>query len=158
MNAERVEFQIKLIQATNQVQFVYGNWSDAVSATTAEIGEVGLRGATNADFKNITVASGGSWASPAAGATNADKVFYNESSVATKPASGLTYTFTPPPPCAAPVDQASGLSFGVPTFSSVTGSFTAAPSTPTGYLVSVTLRRQLQPTRLTEQFIQQDNR
>lgn len=51
------------------------------------------------------------------------------------PASGTQYSFTPPPPCVAPVDQATALTFGTTTFSSIPGSFTAAASTPSGYVV-----------------------
>ncbi|MBK7432586.1 MAG: hypothetical protein IPI66_00985 [Chitinophagaceae bacterium] len=80
------------------------------------------------------MASGGNWASPAAGTLNNDICFYNESNVATKPALGQTYTFTPPAPCVTPADQPSALVL-TPTTSSVSGTFTAAPSTPTNYLV-----------------------
>jgi len=96
LNAERFEYQIQLIQATGEIKFVYGNWSNAVSATTSNLAQVGLRGATNADFNNLDVAAGGNWSSPTPGGTNTATCYYNEGNVATKPANGLTYTFTPP--------------------------------------------------------------
>lgn len=134
VNTERIDMQIRLIQATNEIKIVYGTWSDAISATTTNIGEVGLRGAGNTDFKNLSVASGGNWASPTPGAVNSATVFYNETSPTTKPASGLTYTFTPPPPCVAPTAQPTALNL-VPHVSSFDGSFTNASPAPTGYLV-----------------------
>ncbi|MFT3911086.1 MAG: GEVED domain-containing protein [Ferruginibacter sp.] len=140
VQAERIEFQIKLIQATNQIQIVYGSWTNAIllggSGDNATVGgQVGLRGASNADFKNLSVLAAGSWASPTAGGSNTASCYYNSVTPATKPASGQTYTFIPPPNCVAPVDQATSLAFGATTFSSIAGSFTAAASTPTGYLV-----------------------
>src|SRR6185503_16735071 len=74
------------------------------------------------------------WAAPAAGGVNTATVYYNEANVATKPASGQTYTFTPPAPCAAPPDQASGLVL-FPGAGGVGGTLTNAASAPTGYLV-----------------------
>ncbi|HKR06127.1 MAG TPA: T9SS type A sorting domain-containing protein [Bacteroidia bacterium] len=95
-NAERINMQIKLFQTTNVIKIIYGTWSDAVSASSSNNGQIGLRGITNADFKNLGVLSGGNWSSPAAGATNNATCYYNQNSTATKPASGQAYTFTPP--------------------------------------------------------------
>ncbi len=133
-NAESFEMQIQLYQTTNAIKIVYGSWSNAVSATTSNLGEVGLRGATNADFKNLEVLSSGSWASPTAGAANNVTCYYNELTVATKPASGQTYTFTPPAPCATPANQPTSLVF-TPSAGIISATFTAAASTPTNYLV-----------------------
>ena len=138
VNAERFEMQIRLIQATGVVQIVHGSWSDAVNAATTNNGEVGLRGTSGTDFKNLSVLSGSSWAAPALGVVNTATNFYNESSVATKPASGLTYTFSPPPPCVAPSAQPTALLL-TPVASSISGSFTAAAGAPSGYLVVRTL-------------------
>ncbi len=134
-NGERIEFQIKLFQGSNNISYVYGTWTDAESATTALVGQVGLRGATNADFKTISVLNTGNWATPTAGATNAETVYYNQATPAVKPASGLTYNFSYPPPCTAPSNQATGLTQGVTTITSIAGSFTAAAPAPSGYLV-----------------------
>ena len=109
VNTERFEMQIRLIQANSNIELVYGTWSDAVSAITSNNGEVGLRGSSGADFKNLSVLSGESWAAPALGVVNTATVFYNQSNVATKPALGQTYTFAPPPPCPVPGDQPTGV-------------------------------------------------
>ena len=138
LNAERFEMQIQLVQATGEIKMVYGTWSDAISALSTNVGEVGLRGTSGTDFKNLSVLSGGDWAAPAAGAVNTATCFYNETSVATKPALGLTYTYAPPPPCTAPSNQPTALVL-TPSTSSVSGSFTAATSAPSGYLVVRTL-------------------
>ena len=53
----------------------------------------------------------------------------------TYPAVGTKYTFTPPSPCSAPVNQPTNLSFSSITGTSLSGSFTAAASAPSGYLV-----------------------
>ena len=138
VNAERFEMQIQLVQATGVIQIVYGTWSDAVNAITANNGEVGLRGTSGTDFKNLSVLSGGNWAAPAAGALTTATCFYNATSAATTPAPGQTYTFTPPPPCATPADQPTTLVL-TPAVGSIAGSFTAAASAPSGYLTIRTL-------------------
>ncbi len=132
-NAERFDMQIKLFQTTNVIQIIYGTWADAVNAISSSVGQVGLRGATNADFRSLEVLSAGSWASPTSvGTTNASTVYYNEGTVATKPASGQTYTFTPPPPCVTPSNSVSGLVLTPVSSSQINGSFAAAPAD--GYL------------------------
>ncbi|HEV7783520.1 MAG TPA: hypothetical protein VGO58_19735, partial [Chitinophagaceae bacterium] len=138
VQAERINFQIKLIQATNQIVFVYGSWTNAIllggSGDNATVGgQVGLRGATNADFKNLSVLAAGDWASPTAGAANTASCYYNSVTPATKPASGQTYTFSPPPLCVAPVTQATGLGLTTISTSQINGSFTATAAE--GYLV-----------------------
>src|SRR4030095_6829989 len=138
VNAERFEMQIQLVQATGVIRLVYGTWSDAMSATTTNNGEVGLRGTSGTDFKNLSVLTGGNWAAPSLGGVNTATCFYNETNVATKPALGQTYTFTPPPPCVAPGNQATSLML-TPLAGSISGSFTAAIDLPTGYLVIRTL-------------------
>jgi hypothetical protein len=95
-NAERIQVQIKLFQTTNVIKIIYGTWSNAVSAIDATKGEVGLRGVTNADFKNLSVLQAGSWSAPVAGSVNTATCYYNQNSVSTKPVSGQAYTFTPP--------------------------------------------------------------
>ncbi len=85
-------FQIKLYETTNVVEYVYGPFT-VVSVATPPTIQVGLRGASNADFNNRT--STGDWTASTAGATNAasmalTNVFF--------PPSGLTWTWTPIPP------------------------------------------------------------
>jgi hypothetical protein len=94
--AEVINFQIQLVQATGQIRLVYGNWANAVAGPGTTNGQVGLRGANNLDFNNRAVLTGGNWSASTAGASVAATTFYNESSTATKPVSGLTYSFTPP--------------------------------------------------------------
>ncbi len=134
VNAERFEMQIQLFQTTNVIKIVYGTWSNAVSATTALVGEVGLRGTSSSDFKNLEVLSAGNWATPTSvGTTLTSTCYYNEANVATKPALGQTYTFTPPPPCVAPAGQGTALGLTAISPSQINGSFTA--TTADGYLV-----------------------
>jgi hypothetical protein len=95
VNTEDFSFQIKLYQTTNKIEIVYGSFTDAVSATSTSLPQVGLRGATNADFNDLEVLSTGAWATPTAGSTNASTCYYNEVAATIKPASGLTYTWQP---------------------------------------------------------------
>jgi hypothetical protein len=95
-NAESFNFQIHLVKNTNQAYIVYGTFSNAISASNSSSPQVGLRGSAVSDFKNVSVLSTANWASPALGGSNTATAYYNEGTVAVKPASGLTYTFTPP--------------------------------------------------------------
>ena len=97
-------FQIRLQETGNKVVVSYGaftvasvNSPPAPAPQTVVASEVGLRGASNADFRNIAVSatggSGGSWASPLAiGTVAASK---SQLTPTEKPASGLTYTWAP---------------------------------------------------------------
>ncbi len=138
-NAERINFQIKLYQTTNVIQVVYGTWSNAISATSTIVGgQVGLRGASNTDFNNLSVVSGGNWASPTNGGanTNTSTCYFYQTTVATKPASGQTYTWTPPAPCAAPTALAATPTTITPTINTISfNAFGAASPAPTGYVV-----------------------
>lgn len=82
-------FQIRLYETTNVVEYVYGSFTGVNSQTA----QVGLRGATNADYFNRTTTT--NWAASAAGTANTATMSL---STTVLPASGLTYTFTPPPP------------------------------------------------------------
>jgi len=88
-------FQIRLTEAggisTSQgVNIVYG----PVIPSAATTYQVGLRGASNADFNNRTTTT--DWAATTPGATNTAT---NTLSPTVFPASGLTYSWVPPPPC-----------------------------------------------------------
>jgi hypothetical protein len=88
-----LNFQIRLNTVTNAVSIVYGTCT--ATNTTSRTVQCGLRGATNTAFNNRS--SSTSWASTTAGGTNAATV---STSNTIMPASGLTFTWTPPAPCA----------------------------------------------------------
>lgn len=90
--ASSLTFQIRLNEAgavagNQNVQVVYGTFNPNATLT----GQVGLKGATNADFNHRTTTT--SWAGATAATTNFATM---TGSVLVKPASGLTYTWTPP--------------------------------------------------------------
>jgi hypothetical protein len=90
-------FQIRLSETTNEINVVYGTTS---STQIAGLFEVGLRGNTNADFNNRQVSNGiQTWATSIAGLANSSTCEMNATLV---PASGQTYTWSPPPAPAAP--------------------------------------------------------
>lgn len=86
-------FQIKLYETTNVVGVVYGAFTQNATSRTRE---VGLRGASNADFNNRSTTT--DWAATSTGATNAASCTLTAAVV---PTSGLTFTWTPPS-CASP--------------------------------------------------------
>jgi hypothetical protein len=114
-------FQIKLYETTNVVEIVYGAFTQNATNRTRE---VGLRGASSADFNNRTTTT--NWSATTAGATNAASCSLTTAVV---PSSGSIFTWTPPS-CAAP----GGFAVSALTTTSATISWNAAVPVPgTGY-------------------------
>ncbi|HEU4717902.1 MAG TPA: hypothetical protein VFU15_08705, partial [Bacteroidia bacterium] len=107
-NTDTYNFQIRLSESTGQIDIVYGNFVCNSAIRTAQ---VGLRGASAADYNNLSVANGiNTWATPAPGASNAATCEINNTPLV--PSSGLTYTFSEP---AAPVSPINLVFSGVTT-------------------------------------------
>ncbi|MFA9210200.1 MAG: T9SS type A sorting domain-containing protein [Moraxellaceae bacterium] len=91
-------FQIRLNETSNYIQVVYGSFTSNTTSTTVQ---VGLRGATSADYNNRTT----SWAASTAGTSNSA----NQTLSATAtPVSGTTYTWIGYPAAPAALTQATG--------------------------------------------------
>ena len=84
-------FQVRLTETSNLVAVVYGVF--LTNATSSNY-QVGLRGNTSADFNNRKNTT--NWAATTAGTLNTDTCSLTTS---VKPASGQTFTWTPPPAC-----------------------------------------------------------
>jgi hypothetical protein len=96
-------FQLKLYETTNAVQIIYGSCGIITSGTR----QVGLRGILATDFKNRSTTT--NWAATSAGTAVSSTCSV---SLLIKPASGLTFTWTPsavtsPPACASGLVPAS---------------------------------------------------
>lgn len=88
-----IDYQIVLNETTNVIDYVYGfSIGSNLGASTPQ---VGLRGATNTAFNNRTSTT--SWATTTAGGANTSTITFSDLVL---PASGLTYSWTPPLPCA----------------------------------------------------------
>ena len=100
-NAYGFSFQIRLRQADSSIAIVYGPGSFAVGSTAVTATrQIGLRGATNADFNNRVNSTSVSFNASTAGTTNgALQSFNTNTSPPGVPVSGLRYTYTPPVPC-----------------------------------------------------------
>ncbi|MCL4280035.1 MAG: hypothetical protein KJZ60_10230, partial [Ignavibacteriaceae bacterium] len=95
VTGEIFSFQLRLNSSDNSIKFVYGG--TITPGANATYPQIGLRGATNTDFNNRSILTGGgSWINSVAGATNTATMFFNSSDPTTVPASGLTFTFTAP--------------------------------------------------------------
>ena len=98
-----ISFQIRLSETTNAIQVIWGTvtmattWgANTCSDAATESGSVGLMGNTTSDLNIRKITNGtNTWAASAAGALISDVC---NLSAANKPASGLTYTWTPQPP------------------------------------------------------------
>jgi hypothetical protein len=86
---ELYNFQIRLNETTNTINAVY-NLSGPNSTTTTTF-QVGLRGSVNTDFNNRLTTT--NWTSTTSGTSNSSTITLSST---VKPASGLTYTWTPP--------------------------------------------------------------
>ena len=91
-----MSFQLKLTESANTVQIVFGEHYNL--NTTTRTSQLGLRGATNADYNNRTASVTTPWNSTTSGISNSATVSRNNVNF---PASGLTFTWTPPS-CLAP--------------------------------------------------------
>lgn len=91
-NGDIFNFQVILYETSNVVQFVYGTTTVNLNSTA----QVGLKGASNTDYNNrmTTTATTGDWAASLAGSANTSAMGYTTAGL--KPASGQTYTWTPP--------------------------------------------------------------
>lgn len=87
---DNYNFQIRLYENGNKIEFMYGSF---INGTSRNQVQVGLRGATNADFNNRKTQAVADWSATLAGTNNYDTCRINDVTV---PASGLTFTFTPP--------------------------------------------------------------
>ena len=89
---ENLNFQIRLSETSNIINLVYGTFT--VNTTILSGVQVGLRGPLSGVANNIALrTSTSSWAATVAGTLANETVLL---SAAITPASGLTFTFTPP--------------------------------------------------------------
>ncbi|HPT72180.1 MAG TPA: carboxypeptidase regulatory-like domain-containing protein [Candidatus Cloacimonadota bacterium] len=89
-NADQFNFQIRLYENSNQVEYRYGNI--VMSTTANNTFQVGLRGDNNSDFFNRSVVSGtNTWDTSVAGTVNTATCIMTPTLV---PTNGLVYRFS----------------------------------------------------------------
>jgi hypothetical protein len=90
----RVSFQIQLFETTNRIDIIY---TGATGTTTTSTVQVGLRGASAADFNNYS-GSNANWAALPGGTANTNTVSWGSSQSATRsmPSNGRILRWTPP--------------------------------------------------------------
>ncbi|MGG5209611.1 T9SS type A sorting domain-containing protein [Chryseobacterium sp. MIQD13] len=123
-------FQIRLQETSNIIQMVYSSGAYLVGSTAVSgTAQIGLRGTAAADFNTRLNATTLEFINSTPGTANSSTQAFNTSNaVPGMPTAGLTYTWVPPT-CYAP----SGLTGGVTTNNSAAISWTASPSSPSGY-------------------------
>ena len=134
----RVSFQIQLFETSNNIDIIY---TGAIGTTTTSTVQVGLRGASAADFNNYQ-GSNANWAALAAGTANTQTVSWGSSQNATRsmPSNGRILRWT------APVISACT---GTPTpGNTLSSSPTAAP----GGTVNLSLQNATSGTGVTYQW------
>jgi len=85
--SDTLDFQVKLYETTNAIEFIYGK---AGSLTSSALVKVGLRGNSASDYNIRTTSS--NWSATTSGAVNTAGCTLNTT---VKPASGLVFRFTP---------------------------------------------------------------
>lgn len=91
--ADAMNFQIRLYETTNVIDIIYG--SNTGTSTSSSV-QVGLRGSANTDYNNRSKTGNTAWLNnTSAGSANTSTVNYVNTSL---PASGTTFTWTPPVP------------------------------------------------------------
>ncbi|MCU0432354.1 MAG: T9SS type A sorting domain-containing protein [Bacteroidia bacterium] len=110
-NTCNLNFQIRLSESSNQIQYVYGN---TVFTSASAFFEVGLRGNANLDFNNRQVQNNiNTWATSVPGGGNSAACEMNNTLT---PASGQTFTWNAPSVPAVPIN----ISFTAVTTSAMT--------------------------------------
>jgi hypothetical protein len=111
-NANVMNFQIRLEESSHKISVVYGS-NSYLTGSTGITGtrQIGLRGATNADFQNRSNASTVLFTSSVSGATNtATQTFSTTGSIPAMPANGLTYMWQALTPCSGTPDAGDAVS------------------------------------------------
>lgn len=86
-----MNFQIKLYETSNKIEFVYGTYAPTSSSTYTY--HVGINGSSSSDYNNRTTTS--NWSTTTGGTSNTATCTSNNSVM---PSSGLTFTWCPPVP------------------------------------------------------------
>jgi subtilisin-like proprotein convertase family protein len=122
---QSLNFQIILTESTNTISFNYGTMTLSSSYTT----HVGLGGSSGSDYNNRSTST--NWNTTVAGTANTQTCSLTST---VYPASNLLLKWTPPPVCTTPSSQPTSLSLSAGAVS-ISGSFTSAAGSPSGYLV-----------------------
>ncbi|MGV8048801.1 MAG: carboxypeptidase regulatory-like domain-containing protein [Anaerolineaceae bacterium] len=126
---EVLNFQVKLYETTNQIDFVYGPITGSAYASAIHP-QVGLRGSANTDYNNRTTTT--DWTATTAGTINTATMTLTNTVF---PASGLTYSFTIPAPVAAVYSSPGNGALGVPVTLTLNWAPGVGGGAPSGYLV-----------------------
>ncbi|MBK9761057.1 MAG: hypothetical protein IPO90_14060 [Flavobacteriales bacterium] len=141
-NAFRINFQIRLQEDGNKVQIQYGPRAFAIGSTNnASTRQIGLRGATNAEFNNRTNSTLVLFIASTPGTLNSSTQAYaTVTATPGMPSVGSTYTYTPPVTCTSSPSLAGGTAAA--TVSSGCGSVATSTLSVTGATAAAGLTYQ----------------
>lgn len=145
-NAFTFSFQIRLRETTNTIAVVYkaGSYLAGTTAIASTV-QIGLRGASNADYNNRLNSTTLAFASSTAGTANTSTQAFNTVNATPGfPADGLTYTWTPPT-CFAP----SGLVSSATSPTSGSIGWTAPSNVPANGYEYIVTTTNIPPTAAT---------
>jgi hypothetical protein len=118
-----ISFQVKLYEATGAIEFVYREESGAF--LTAPTASIGISGVSTGSGNYISL--NGTSTTPTLSSTS------ETTTIATKPATGQTYTFTPPQAVVAP--PSAGITFSATGSGTMTLNWTDGSTNETGFNV-----------------------
>lgn len=116
-----VDLQIRLYETTNQIELVFRNWVNPSSRMVTV--RTGIKGSLEND-RLLLESKTNNWEEIQLTSREAAMMNWSAESA---PADGLTYRFTPPQECTAPVTVLSGLQL-TPSSTEINGAFTASPA------------------------------
>ncbi len=101
---ERLNFQIRLNLATDEVKIVYGSWSSPGSSASSNNAEIGIRGNTTNWITNVNnlvalntpVGTSCKWDNAVTASSNNGSMLFSQTNTLIKPSTGLTLKWTPP--------------------------------------------------------------
>jgi uncharacterized repeat protein (TIGR01451 family) len=91
-SAESFDFQVRWSLTNGTIRFIYGEMLNIMAATNAP--QVGLRGASTADFLNRSVTANETWETSTPGALSNATCRFTSSAPASWPSLGLTFVFS----------------------------------------------------------------
>lgn len=130
ISAYAFSFQIRLQETSNIINMVYNSGGFLAGSTgAATTAQIGLRGSSNTDFNTRLNAATADFSNSAPGTANSStQASHTINPTPGMPPTGLTYTWTPPI-CYVPT----GLTVNSSTSASAAISWSASPSSPSGY-------------------------
>jgi hypothetical protein len=140
VNGDYFSFQIKLYETSNNIEIVYGTCGTAATTTFSNVFSVGMTGAAVTDFN--TRATTTNWSATTAGSANSSTCVISPTIL---PSAGLTFTWSPPVPCAGTPTGGTTTSTMPEAFTGVSFTLNVTGATSTAGVTGITYEWETSP-------------